>query len=209
MVIDVIEKLLEKIYSRKIRRYCRKCTEGEGFVRGGRYDHVIIENDAKLILHGNLYLNTRSRGGNGRASNLRMGEGSRLFAKGDFKFFFGAEIALQKGAKLYLGSNSFVNCNCKIYCRKEIHIGDNCAISHDFTVLDSDVHSFCGNRNTSPVTIGDHVWICSRVMVLSGVTIGDGAVVAAGAVVTKDVPPRCLAAGVPARVIKENVDWEL
>jgi acetyltransferase-like isoleucine patch superfamily enzyme len=45
-------------------------------------------------------------------------------------------------------------------------------------------------------------------MVLPGVTIGDGAVVAAGAVVTRDVPCRAMVAGVPARVIREDVDWQ-
>ena len=45
-------------------------------------------------------------------------------------------------------------------------------------------------------------------MILPGITIGDGAIVAAGAVVTKDVPSRCMVAGVPAKVIKENVDWK-
>ena len=44
--------------------------------------------------------------------------------------------------------------------------------------------------------------------ILKGVTIGDGAIVAAGAVVTKDVPPKCIVAGVPARIIRENIDWK-
>ena len=45
-------------------------------------------------------------------------------------------------------------------------------------------------------------------MILKGVTIGEGAVVAAGAVVTKDVPAYTLVAGVPAKVIKENIQWK-
>ena len=56
--------------------------------------------------------------------------------------------------------------------------------------------------------IGNKVWIASGAMILPGITIGDGAIVAAGAVVTKDVPSRCMVAGVPAKVIKENVDWK-
>ena len=44
-------------------------------------------------------------------------------------------------------------------------------------------------------------------MILPGVKIGDGAIVAAGAVVTKAVPSRCMVAGVPAKVVKENVEW--
>lgn len=52
------------------------------------------------------------------------------------------------------------------------------------------------------VEIGENVWIGENACVLSGVHIGKGSIVAANAVVTKDVPPYCLAAGVPAKVVK-------
>lgn len=59
------------------------------------------------------------------------------------------------------------------------------------------------NRNISaPISIGDDVWIGANAVILPGVTIGAGSVIAAGAVVTADVPPLCVAAGVPARVIR-------
>jgi len=58
-----------------------------------------------------------------------------------------------------------------------------------------------GFRPYEPVTIGDDVWICARVVILPGVTIGSHSIVAAGAVVTRDVPPYVIAAGVPARVV--------
>lgn len=53
------------------------------------------------------------------------------------------------------------------------------------------------------VTIGDNVWLGARVVVLPGVSIGDGAVIAAGSIVTKDIPAYSIAAGIPARVIKQ------
>ena len=56
---------------------------------------------------------------------------------------------------------------------------------------------------TTPVTIGDDIWIGANAVILPGVTIGNHSVVAAGAVVTKDVPPHTLVAGVPAKKIKE------
>jgi acetyltransferase-like isoleucine patch superfamily enzyme len=56
---------------------------------------------------------------------------------------------------------------------------------------------------TSPVVIGDNVWIGANVIILKGVHIGSGSVVAAGAVVTKDVPARCVVAGNPAKIVKE------
>jgi len=57
--------------------------------------------------------------------------------------------------------------------------------------------------STTPVTIGDDIWIGANAVILPGVTIGNHSVVAAGAVVTKDVPPHTLVAGVPAKKIKE------
>ena len=61
-----------------------------------------------------------------------------------------------------------------------------------------------GFEEERPVIIGDDVWIGDRVMILPGVEIGRGAVLAAGAVVTRDVPPYAVAAGVPARVIRDR-----
>jgi maltose O-acetyltransferase len=53
------------------------------------------------------------------------------------------------------------------------------------------------------VVIGQQVWIGANVTILPGVEIGDRAVIGAGAVVTKDIPPRSVAVGVPARIIKK------
>lgn len=55
---------------------------------------------------------------------------------------------------------------------------------------------------TQPVVIGDDVWIGAGAVILPGVSVGSHSVVAAGAVVTKDVPQRCVVAGVPAKIIR-------
>jgi acetyltransferase-like isoleucine patch superfamily enzyme len=55
---------------------------------------------------------------------------------------------------------------------------------------------------SATVTIGDSVWIGSSVTIVPGVTVGEHSVVGANSVVTRDVPPYCMAAGCPARVIK-------
>ena len=171
-------------------------------------DYLKINRTAALNLKGNLVLNANRMGRNGRSSILRMDENSTLDCAG-FQFMYGADIILFKGAHLVLGKNSFINSDCKIRCHKEITIGENCAISHDFTVMDSDAHELNGSRNTNPVHIGNHVWVGTRVTILNSVIVGDDAVIAAGALVTKDVPARALVGGVPARVLKENVEWNV
>jgi acetyltransferase-like isoleucine patch superfamily enzyme len=79
--------------------------------------------------------------------------------------------------------------------------------------MDSDLHQITdadGNWNPfeKPIVIGDHVWIGSNVTISKGVSIGDGAVIATGSLVTKDVAARTLAGGIPARRIRDNIDWK-
>lgn len=115
------------------------------------------------------------------------------------------------GAELTIG-DSFVNREVKIICNKEMRIGDGSIIAMGTVIRDNDGanHRMLspGYSNAKPVKIGNHVWIGENCMVLKGVTIGEGAVIAASSVVTKDVPPRCLVAGAPAKVIRENIEWE-
>jgi len=75
------------------------------------------------------------------------------------------------------------------------------ALNHNFSDPDRRIDE--QGISTTPVTIGDDIWIGANAVILPGVSIGNHSVVAAGAVVTKDVPPRSLVAGVPARIIKE------
>jgi maltose O-acetyltransferase len=74
--------------------------------------------------------------------------------------------------------------------------------------MDNDFHCLEPERRlerpkSRPIVIGDNVWIGARVIVLGGVTIGDDSCIGAGSLVIDDVPPRTLAAGVPARVIRD------
>ena len=75
------------------------------------------------------------------------------------------------------------------------------ALNHNFSDPDKRIDE--QGVSTTPVTIGDDIWIGANAVILPGVSIGDHSVVAAGAVVTKDVPPHSLVAGVPAKIIKK------
>lgn len=78
-------------------------------------------------------------------------------------------------------------------------IGKNCIIGHCVTIGSK-------SKNTGSAKIGDSVYIGPGVRILGNVKIGDGAVIGANAVVTCDVPERSIAVGVPARIIRRNID---
>ena len=101
--------------------------------------------------------------------------------------------------------NAFV----QIICAKKIRIGKDVIIARDVIIRDTDGHKILDrtHEKDKEVIIGDHVWIGTRAIIMKGVNIGNGSIVAAGAIVTKDVPPNCIVAGVPAKVIKNNIKW--
>lgn len=74
------------------------------------------------------------------------------------------------------------------------------ALNHNFSDTSKRIDQ--QGVSTTPVTLGDDIWIGANAVILPGVTIGNHSVVAAGAVVTKDIPPYTLVGGVPARIIK-------
>lgn len=180
---------------------------GTGKIYHVRQDCFFLNKNCRIVLNGNLNLSSLSFNGNNRSSILRMDEESSLICNG-FNFSYGSDIILFPESRLELGKNSYINCDCKIRCHKEIIIGEGCAISHDFTIMDSDAHELNGIRNQASIHIGNHVWIGTRVTILKGVSVGDGAVIAAGSLVTNDIPPRTLAGGVPAKILKEEVEWK-
>ena len=77
----------------------------------------------------------------------------------------------------------------------------------------SDMHSLLdldsGERinPAADITVGDGVWLAERVTLMKGVAIGNGSAVGYASVVTRDIPPHCLAAGYPARVLRERITW--
>lgn len=109
------------------------------------------------------------------------------------------------GKNIKLGKNVFINSGCCFQDQGGIEIGDGCLIGHQAVIatLNHDLSPATrANMTPSKVTLGKNVWVGSHATILPGVTVGDGSIIAAGAVVNKDVPPACVVAGVPAKVVK-------
>lgn len=127
--------------------------------------------------------------------------------------------------KIILGSWAKVGLGTHIEAVNKIEIGNDTAIAFDVTITDNSGHPTNpqdrrymrhtphGSKERSsmysanaPIIIGENVWIGSRSRICKGVTIGDNAIIAANSVVTHDVPANAIAAGNPARIVKEHID---
>lgn len=87
---------------------------------------------------------------------------------------------------------------------KGIKIGKNTAISRDVIIL---THDACRKLKADTI-IGDNCVVGVRSIILPGIKIGNQVVIGAGSVVTKDIPSNCIAAGNPAKIIRENISCE-
>jgi|GEM_PF-773630 len=150
------------------------------------------------------------RGWAGR-TKLYIRENGRLTINGFNQIGCGSLVWVLEGGQVTLGGGGFTAGNNMIISKEKVEIGRDCQIAFGVTISDHDFHktytSGIQNTETAPVRIEDEVWIGMNATILKGVTIGKGAVVAAGAVVTRDVPAHSMAAGVPAVIIKRDVEF--
>jgi acetyltransferase-like isoleucine patch superfamily enzyme len=107
--------------------------------------------------------------------------------------------------KIIIGNRAALNSFSKLFGHGTIEIGEETQIGPGSLITTTDHDYYDENLKTTfkKVVIGKRVWIGANVTILPGVQIGDYAVIGAGAVVTKNIPPRSIAVGVPARVIKQ------
>lgn len=114
-------------------------------------------------------------------------------------------------ACIRIGENVGFNSISILARSRLIEIGDNTMIGGNCQIMDTDSHPlwppesrsyYPGSDHDAPVKIGQNVFIGLNVIVLKGSDIGDNSVIGAGSVVSGRIPPNCIAAGVPAKVIR-------
>lgn len=117
----------------------------------------------------------------------------------------------KKSDPVFIGKNCSINRNVLFNAASPIKIGECCQIAFNVAFLTSNHELTTDFKNkrkviSGPISIEDFVWIGANAIILSNVKIGRGSVVAAGSVVTKDVPENTLVGGIPAKIIKENIN---
>lgn len=115
------------------------------------------------------------------------------------------ELAVSPGGRLEIGDRASINYGSSIGATGLVRIGSRCMLGTHVMILDNDFHEIEQRDKVPlprPVVLEDNVWLANRSLVLPGVTIGHDSVIGAGSVVMTDIPPRCVALGNPARVIR-------
>lgn len=142
----------------------------------------------------------------------KLGEGCRF--QGPIYFHYGTHTSI--------GDDCFFNFSFTVQDDAHVSIGDRCLFGPGVTIVTPSHPLVASERRAirtasgemrdlvyaRPVSIGDDCWFGANVTVCPGVSIGNGCVIGAGSVVTRDIPPNSIAAGVPARVIREITDQD-
>lgn len=137
---------------------------------------------------------------------------------GDWCHLAGTELCIEdSGNRIEIGSKTEILGKTHLAAIEgtKISIGSDCLFSSDIHFRTGDSHSVLdmdGRRiNASEdITIGNHVWVGTKVLCLKGATVGDRSIIGAGALATRSfTEPNCSLAGVPAKVVRTNVDWSI
>ena len=200
MIDSVIKKLLLLYYKYRLSKYRMnmKISESAKLAAGFKVDFYVPPEDRIYV---------------------RIGEKCLLHSRIIFESTKGNVV---------IGDNAYIGAKTTIICRESIKIGNNVTMAWGIVIYDHNSQSFdwetrarmvqhfydtyeTGNCFTNidwtdveskEIVINDKVWIGFDAVILKGVTIGEGAVIGARSVVTKDVPPYCVVAGNPARVVR-------
>lgn len=128
----------------------------------------------------------------------------------------GSRISVDEGGLLELGDNFSISGRTTINANKHITFGNDCMLSWDIMIMDTDYHKIIDNNGNhlnpaKPITIGNHVWIGSRVVILKGVSVENNVVLAANSTLTRTVNGcNCIIGGngPQAKIIKQEINWE-
>ncbi len=157
-------------------------------------------------------------GRNAVLSNMTIyirGNNHRLSIADNCKYKAGCVWFEDDSCQIKIGQNTTVESALLAVTEpnRKIIIGDDCMLSSDVELRTGDSHSIIDIEtkkrlnSAQNIEVDNHVWIGARSIILKGVTIGKNSVIGINSIVTKNVTNNSVAAGIPAKVIKNHIDW--
>lgn len=136
-----------------------------------------------------------------------IGQCATIISEPDQRTRIGVWGKTYEDGEITIGDYVMISPGCRISSGHSITIGHSVMMANGVYIADSDWHGVYDRTarpiEHTPIIIHDNVWLGDGVTVLKGVTIGENSVIGANSTVTKDIPANVIAAGSPARVVKE------
>ena len=199
-----------------IRRLFRK-----NIIKKARYNRLKIDG---LMCGARICINGKEN--NILIKNPQTNTGLHIFINGNHNCLIIEEGCVLKNLTVWIeddanevriGKNTLICGETKLSCIEgcKIHIGERCMFSDEIDVRTGDSHSILNEKGkrinpSADVCIGDHVWVGHGVTVLKGVSIAKNSILGTKAVVTKSFDEEgVVLAGNPAKIVKENINWDV
>lgn len=143
---------------------------------------------------------------------LVLGKESKMIFKGKASISRG--ILIRSSGKIVFGKDFYSNCNLSLVCAKNISFGNQCILGWNIHIRDCDGHPVLQNGErinlNESVSIGNHVWIGQDVKILKGTEIPSDSVIAMNSCVMKKFDKEnSVIGGYPAKIIKQDISWEV
>ena len=186
------------------------------------YSEIVIEDNVTIGDNCRIEIRDDSKIYLGKNMNIEEDVHIRATRRGNI--YFGAKCLLSRyddvfvtgGSKIDVGENTYFSQRdiLRFYSNTIFTCGKNCAFSNyvkirgenGHTIIDLDEKKVkVGKTN---VCVADHVWVGMGVTLLGGTIINRDSIVGADSLISKEFPPNSMIAGTPAKIIKENVDWD-
>ena len=164
------------------------------------HPRLVVGRDVRVSWSARIY--TRNVDGLSMGGRISIGDRTRVCD--------GAIIAAY-GGSIHIGQDCYIGPYCVLYGHGGLTIGDQTLIAAHTVIIpanhvysDSQKPIAAQGETRKGIVIGQDVWIGAGARILDGVAIGEGTVIAAGAVVNSNLPPHIVAAGIPAKQVKDR-----
>jgi galactoside O-acetyltransferase len=170
------------------------------------WKHKLLSDCNNITGKANLYVPVLLKG----KGTIRFGQNVQIgvIASPNFYSHYTYLEVRNSDSEIHIGSNVSINNAFSAVAFSKITIQDNVLIGVNCSIIDNDGHNLESDKRNSEevksaaVCIGENVFLGDNVTILKGVTVGKNSVIGNGSIVTKSIPENVVAAGNPARVIR-------
>ena len=201
----------KNIYYNFFAKQVKSCIRQRHYILVHKHTVLELKKSSRIELNGVFNFGFKKFEKSKLESRLLIENGGVLKIGGHWSLAYGSDVEIFNNAVLQVDGKSATNINATIICGEFIHLGEGVMLGRDVTIRDNNGSHYIarrGYKNSRPVIIGQHAWLCEGCTVIAGAKIGDGAIIGAKALVANKIAPFTMVSGNPAQIVDEEVYWK-